>query len=102
MKRMALCMAVGCGLVFSFAQATEPEIVELESTITGSQEQPRVIYIVPWQQPGGAKTMAQQIDSYLDRQPLELLERPVLLRQLQQFEQLNVEQAEKVRAAPQK
>ena len=28
--------------------------VTLHSTITGNQEQPRVMYIVPWDQPGGS------------------------------------------------
>lgn len=28
--------------------------VMLHSTITGNQEQPKVLYIVPWQGPGGA------------------------------------------------
>jgi hypothetical protein len=28
--------------------------VSLHSTITGNQEQPKVLYIVPWQGPGGA------------------------------------------------
>lgn len=28
--------------------------VVLQSTITGNQEQPKVLYIVPWQGPGGA------------------------------------------------
>ncbi|TAA44970.1 MULTISPECIES: hypothetical protein [Corallincola] len=90
------------GLFSMAAMAAEPEIVELESTITGSQEQPKVIYIVPWQQPAGAKEMAQQINSYLDRKPLSLLERPVFLRQLQQFEQLERDQKQKVSPAPQK
>ncbi|GAA5217524.1 hypothetical protein ACFSJ3_18440 [Corallincola platygyrae] len=84
------------------AMANEPEIVELESTITGSQEQPKVIYIVPWQQPGDPKAMAQQINSYLDSQPLELLERPVFLRQLQQFEQRTAVSDTKVSPKPQK
>ena len=45
-------------VVFTFgsnigALAQEP-IVTLRSTVTGNQEQPRVMYIVPWQQPGGS------------------------------------------------
>ena len=30
----------------------EEAIVTLHSTVSGSQEQPRVMYILPWQQPG--------------------------------------------------
>jgi len=30
--------------------------VTLHSTVTGNQEQPRVMYIVPWDQPGDSRT----------------------------------------------
>ncbi len=37
------------------AQGVERETsVTLHSTVTGNQEQPRVMYIVPWDQPGGS------------------------------------------------
>jgi hypothetical protein len=36
------------------ALALEP-VVTLHSTVTGSQAQPKVMYIVPWQQPGDAR-----------------------------------------------
>ena len=29
--------------------------ITLHSTVSGNQEQPRVMYIVPWQQPGAAE-----------------------------------------------
>jgi len=32
----------------SVAQSNEPDVVELSATVTGNQEQPKVIYIVPW------------------------------------------------------
>ena len=32
----------------------EEAVVTLQSTVSGSQEQPRVMYIVPWQEPGAA------------------------------------------------
>jgi hypothetical protein len=35
------------------ARSGESNVV-LQSTITGNQEQPKVLYIVPWQGPGGA------------------------------------------------
>jgi len=37
----------------ALALSQEP-VVTLRSTVTGNQEQPRVMYIVPWQQPGGS------------------------------------------------
>lgn len=33
--------------------------VELHSTITGNQEQPKVLYIVPWQGPAGVDQLNQ-------------------------------------------
>ncbi len=37
--------------------AQEEIIVTLRSTVTGNQEQPKVLYIVPWQQPGGPENL---------------------------------------------
>ncbi len=44
---------------------TEATVV-LHSTITGNQEQPKVLYIVPWQPPGGADQLLQPIKPVLD------------------------------------
>lgn len=39
-------------LLFSTtALAQQPPAVELESTISGNQEQPKTIYVLPWQSP---------------------------------------------------
>lgn len=57
--------------------SAEP-VVEVESTISGSQEQPRVIYILPWQKPGDGAALDQQLDSLLLQQPLSPLERSEL------------------------
>jgi hypothetical protein len=40
--------------------------VVLHSTITGNQEQPKVLYIVPWQPPGGVDQLQQPVQSLLD------------------------------------
>lgn len=37
------------------AAIAEEANVTLQSTVSGNQEQPRVMYIVPWQQPGAAE-----------------------------------------------
>ena len=37
------------------AAVAEEASVTLQSTVSGNQEQPRVMYIVPWQQPGAAE-----------------------------------------------
>ena len=40
--------------------------VTLHSTITGNQEQPKVLYIVPWQPPGSSDKLTQPIKPVLD------------------------------------
>lgn len=36
-------------------------VVELGSRVTGNQEQPRVLYILPWQAPDGPESLYQDI-----------------------------------------
>jgi hypothetical protein len=59
------------GATRSFAQ--EP-VVTLRSTVTGNQEQPKVMYIVPWQPPeyrefeyAPARRLAQELFQPIDR-----------------------------------
>lgn len=35
--------------------------ITLESTVTGNQEQPKVLYIVPWQAPEGPELLRQNL-----------------------------------------
>lgn len=69
-KRMTgFVAAVLCALLAVPALAApkkgEANVV-LHSTITGNQEQPKVLYIVPWQQPGSADRMAQPLQPMLN------------------------------------
>ncbi|MFT7561157.1 MAG: hypothetical protein ACI93R_003082 [Flavobacteriales bacterium] len=45
------------------AYAQDSEIVTLGSTITGNQEQPTVLYIVPWKQTEDNSILAQPLES---------------------------------------
>jgi hypothetical protein len=47
------------------AQQDSEANVTLHSTITGNQEQPKVLYIVPWQPPGGVDQLQQPVQSLL-------------------------------------
>jgi len=54
--------------------AAQEATVSLGSTVSGNREQPRVAYIVPWQQPAAAdldyeldNTIAQELFAPLDR-----------------------------------
>lgn len=52
---------------FALAEKKQEEAnVVLHSTITGNQEQPKVLYIVPWQPPGGADQLMQPVQPLLD------------------------------------
>jgi hypothetical protein len=71
------------------------KVVEMGTRVTGNQEQPRVLYIVPWQAPDGSDALYQDISSRIDNL-LEPLDPDSFRRELdlrQQFEQLNLNQA---------
>ncbi|HET8711383.1 MAG TPA: hypothetical protein VFM32_08405 [Spongiibacteraceae bacterium] len=48
------------------SQQSKEATVVLHSTITGNQEQPKVLYIVPWQPPGSADKLMQPVKPVLD------------------------------------
>ena len=71
MKRLTLMLAAALCTVAVSAQ--EPTVT-LRATVTGNQEQPRVIYILPWQAPEGrdyeyvpAQSLADDLFRGLDR-----------------------------------
>jgi len=51
-----------------------PQVLELQSTIVGNQEQPEVIYIVPWQQIEAPAPSYQPMQQIVDGQ-FDLLDR---------------------------
>lgn len=63
LKSLAVAWAVSC---CAPATAAEEANVVLHSTITGNQEQPKVLYIVPWQPPGGVDQLQQPVQSLLN------------------------------------
>lgn len=73
-------------LVATQATAQEQQVIKLEDTIRGNQEQPKVLSIVPWQAP----TVKQALPSpILERINLKFvpLERDEFSRQLQALTQ---------------
>ncbi len=63
------CMAAFAATAVVAAPAeknSEEATVVLHSTITGNQEQPKVLYIVPWQAPGSADRLMQPAKPVLD------------------------------------
>ena len=53
----------------------------LHSTVSGNQEQPKVMYILPWQQPGDAR-FDQGFDAELSGDLFQPLYREEFVRQL--------------------
>lgn len=70
---VTLLVLLACMGLLSRAGAQEASVT-LQSTVSGDQEQPRVMYIVPWQQPGAAaydyeleNTIADELFAPVDR-----------------------------------
>lgn len=70
----------------TFAQ-TEGVVV-LSDTVTGNQEQPKVLYIVPWQPAQDDTILTQPLTTKLHRDIFAHIERPEHVRELQYLEQL--------------
>jgi hypothetical protein len=66
-------------------------VVELGARVTGNQEQPRVLYIVPWQAPDGPDSLYRDIGSRIDKlfDPVDRESFKRELHLLEQFEQLS-------------
>lgn len=75
-------------LVSASALAQAPDVVELETTITGSKQQPKVIYVLPWQQPEAPQALTQALERYLHQRPIAPLDREQFLRELHYRRQL--------------
>lgn len=74
----------------AFAQSEG--VVVLSDTVTGNQEQPKVLYIVPWQPAEDTTILTQPLTTKLHRDVFAHIERPEHVRELQYLEQLAPEQ----------
>lgn len=82
-----LLISVAGALLVSGASAQEDEdsgaVIELESRVTGNQEQPQVFHVVPWQSPESPTPDYDPLESQL-RDVFGHIERDELQRELQQ------------------
>ncbi len=62
--------------------------LNLQGTFKGNREQPRVLYIVPWQQPGGPEGLDRPVNGLIDN-VLTPIDRDVFQRELKYFEVLS-------------
>lgn len=74
------------GFVAIQAQAQEAKVV-LRSTVTGNQEQPKVLYIVPWQQAGTPELIYRPLQSLVTG-IFEEVDREEFLRELRYREKI--------------
>lgn len=77
MRIAALLIAL---FISTFAFSQEANVV-LRSTVIGNQEQPKVLYIVPWQQAASPELIYQPVQTLVDG-VFEEVEREEFLREL--------------------
>lgn len=85
-----LLICFGSGPAF----AQEEGVVVLSDTVTGNQEQPKVLYIVPWQAADDDTILNQPLVTQLHRDVFDHVERPEHVRELQYLDQLLAEDQE--------
>lgn len=81
-------------LVSLAARAQNEGVIELNDRVTGNQEQPQVLYIVPWQAPGDDSILSQPVQSQLNNDVFEHIERPEHEREVEYLQQLWQQAAE--------
>ncbi len=84
--RLALfLMAIFCSL---YAHSQEEGVIVLSDTVTGNQEQPKVLYIVPWQAAHDNTMLKKALVTKLQNDVFAHIERPEHKRQLQLLTEL--------------
>ncbi|MFT4939590.1 MAG: hypothetical protein ACI88A_002633 [Paraglaciecola sp.] len=83
----ALLLTSHSALAQQRASKTQQQTIKIEETIRGNanQEQPKVLTIVPWQQPNEKQALPSPISERLNKQ-FKPLERDEFRRQLRFFE----------------
>lgn len=76
--------ALGLGVQAAHAE----DELNLQGTFKGNREQPRVLYIVPWQQPGGPEGLDRPVNGLIDN-VLTPIDRDVFQRELKYFKVLS-------------
>jgi len=86
MRKFILVFLLSATAARAFAQSEG--VVVLSDTVTGNQEQPKVLYIVPWQPAQDDTILTQPLTTKLHRDIFSHIERPEHVRELQYLEQL--------------
>ena len=98
---MSMCKVISAGILLaagsvlwiapSVAQdaAVATDVIELDQTvISGNQELPKVLYILPWQSPEGLPDLQVKAD-FTEAEVFRRLYPPAYRRELKYFETLN-------------
>lgn len=87
-RRVCLPSFVACliGLFWVAAGASAADNLDLEgTTITGNQELPKALHIVPWKSPEAGDLSARPMNSLVD-EILAPIDRDVFLRELEYYQ----------------
>jgi hypothetical protein len=83
----AICVA----MLGNIVNAQEPAVIQLEETIRGNQEQPKVLTIVPWQSPKTKQALPSPIVDRINKTFVPL-QREELKRQIHILNKKNIPQ----------
>lgn len=88
MRRIAAMTVVALLLLLGpHSEGRAQDRIELQGTsIIGSQELPKILYIVPWKQANADNLMGNPIGNMV-RETLEPVDRSVFLREVEYYEQ---------------
>ena len=90
-----LCITTFFFIAISGASFAQDKVLSLESTITGSQEQPKVIYIVPWQAPQAASGLdGGNITRIIKKELMGSIDREEFQREIDYYRTLNLQAAQ--------
>ncbi|MGI9290549.1 MAG: hypothetical protein ACR2QG_04625 [Gammaproteobacteria bacterium] len=84
----AFAMLCAVGVLAQDASSQVDRLQLDSSSITGNQELPKVMYIVPWKEAGMSELQGKPANSLID-EVLAPLDRDVFRRQVHYFDQLN-------------
>ena len=94
--RWAARLAVGLMLTWActgHAQTGEG-VITINERVTGNQEQPKVLYIVPWQSAEGPLGLNAPVQSLLGEEVFGHLEKPEHIREVRYLQELRSEAGE--------
>ncbi len=89
---------IGCLLLLACHLSQAEEVLNIEGgAVTGNREQPKVLYIIPWQAPEGKTDLNQPITSQI-KGMLEPIDRAVTLRDIENYRKFSTAQTQPVKS----